>query len=360
MSEGKVKQLALKNVTVDPKCQSRADGLDEATVAEYVEALAGGAEFPPLVVYHDTAGTNWLSEGFHRFEAYTRHGAKAVPVEMRPGNREAAILNSVGSNAAHGLKRTNKDKRHCVALVLELHPDWTSGRIAEAVGVSNRFVEDIREPSVVNGSQLTRVGKDGKKYPAKKKPKSGQLSSDDSSPPAPSDATSAQESKPDDVTSEASTNAPAENAAPESAGDPFAVPGKEADPEDPPLDGRFMPNADEARGFAAKFRSWVHRMRAVRTEMRQALDRAHVLHKRIDGGDFDAKLGELIETLDINVPGHACPPCCGTGTEDGARCKYCDGYGVVDSHHHAGLKARWKRTSARHAELVAAAERGAA
>ena len=75
--------------------------------------------------------------------------------------------------------------------------------------------------------------------------------------------------------------------------------------------------------------------------------------RRIDSGRFDASLGELIETLDSNIPAHACPCCCGTG-DDGGVCKFCDGYGVVDKGHHAGLKARWKKTAGRLAELAAA------
>lgn len=129
------------------------------------------------------------------------------------------------------------------------------------------------------------------------------------------------------------------------------------DPDDPPADPRFMPNAEGAAALAEQFRNWVARLRSVRTEMTKALsDREHVLHKRIDFGNFDASLGELVETLDKNVPAHVCPPCCGTGTDEGRTCKYCDGYGVVDAHHHDGLKARWKHTRARFAQLSAGKE----
>ena len=75
--------------------------------------------------------------------------------------------------------------------------------------------------------------------------------------------------------------------------------------------------------------------------------------RRIDLGHTDAALSEMIETIDRNIPEHVCPTCCGTGTDaDSKPDKYCDGYGVVDKHHHAGLKARWKDTRARYEALL--------
>lgn len=130
----------------------------------------------------------------------------------------------------------------------------------------------------------------------------------------------------------------------------------ESDPENPEFDPRFMPNAAEASAFADQFRNWVARLRAVRTELRKALpDRNHAIANRIDAGGFDAALGDLVETLDKNVPECVCPVCVGTGTADERRCQFCDGYGIVDRHHHAGLKAKWKHTRARLEQLKEAA-----
>lgn len=126
------------------------------------------------------------------------------------------------------------------------------------------------------------------------------------------------------------------------------------DAEDPAPDQRFMPNAAEAAALSDQFRNWIARIRAVRTEMRKALpDREHVIAARIDFGGFDAQLTELVDTLDRNIPEHVCPVCCGTGaTEEGAACKFCDGYGIVDKGHHDGLKAKWKHTRARFEQLA--------
>ncbi|MFO0796341.1 MAG: hypothetical protein U0804_02625 [Gemmataceae bacterium] len=133
---------------------------------------------------------------------------------------------------------------------------------------------------------------------------------------------------------------------------------KPAEPENPPLDTRFMPGAARAVMLAEKFRVWKAQVVALRTAVRKEFpDRNEVMARRIDArGQFDAALTDLAETLDRNIPEHVCPDCCGTGApEAGGVCKFCDGFGVVDRHHHGGLKARWKQTAPRLAALLAAA-----
>lgn len=139
--------------------------------------------------------------------------------------------------------------------------------------------------------------------------------------------------------------------------DPFAAKGKVADPDDPPLDPALMPNAAEAGELAAGFRNLAARLRAVVADLDRAFpDRGHVVGRRIDAPAMAAGLREYAETLDRNRPEHACPACCGTGTDEGgAACKFCDGYGVIDAAHHAGLKGRWKQTRGRLAALEEAA-----
>lgn len=139
--------------------------------------------------------------------------------------------------------------------------------------------------------------------------------------------------------------------------DETPAPAPQGDVENPPLDPRFMPNAEEAADLAGQFQNWVARLRAFKAELRAALGDDHVVGRRIDVADMLAQVGQMVETLDKNVPDCVCPACCGTGSdESGAGCKFCDGYGVVDRHHHAGLKATWKHTRARLAALTAAAE----
>ena len=172
------KSLSIDLIITDAGTQMRA-GTRLETVKEY-EQLFTGKKWPfddPLVVF--TNGESyWLADGFHRFEAAQRAGRASVSCDIRKGTLQDAQNFALGANAKHGLRRSNDDKRFCVnaALSMERWQDKSNAMVAEACGVSDRFVAKIRkeiEASTPNGSELNstatrkkptkRVGKDGKK-----------------------------------------------------------------------------------------------------------------------------------------------------------------------------------------------------
>jgi hypothetical protein len=46
-------------------------------------------------------------------------GLAKISADVREGSRRDAILYAVGANASHGLKRTNRDKRNAVRVLLK-------------------------------------------------------------------------------------------------------------------------------------------------------------------------------------------------------------------------------------------------
>lgn len=136
-----IETIPLDCIRADGSINPRAGGCDPLTVEEYTVAWESGAEFPPLVVYRDEDGTTWLSEGFHRLEAARlAEGIEAVACEVREGGKREALLNAVGSNATHGRRRTNEDKRRAVELVLGLKEKLSNRKIAELCAVSHELV----------------------------------------------------------------------------------------------------------------------------------------------------------------------------------------------------------------------------
>lgn len=161
-------RLPLAKITRDLALNCRAEGVNEATAAEYAEALANGAKLPPIVVFKD-GETYRLADGFHRCRAHELAGKAEIEAEVRHGGEREARLHSVGCNAAHGLRRTSADKRRAVEVLL-LDPEWTkkSDRwIADACGVSDPFVGKLRA-QVLTVSTGTREGRDGKQQSATK------------------------------------------------------------------------------------------------------------------------------------------------------------------------------------------------
>lgn len=142
--------LELRQVRIDGGTQTRAQ-LDEPTIAEYAEALAAGASFPPAVVFFDGAAY-WLADGFHRVEAHRRAGRTAIAVEVRQGTRRDAVLYSAGANATHGLRRTAADRRRAVETLLrdEGWSQWSNRELAQRARVPESLVRALRDHAVAD------------------------------------------------------------------------------------------------------------------------------------------------------------------------------------------------------------------
>lgn len=148
--------IPIDQIRTDGGTQSRA-AINEATVAEYAEAMADpNTVFPPLTVYFD-GRDYWLADGFHRLEAGRRIGRVEMPADVRQGDRRRAILHSVAANSAHGLRRSNEDKRRAVLTLLEDDEwsRWSDRAIAEACRVSVDLVQAVRTGLTIGRPQVS-------------------------------------------------------------------------------------------------------------------------------------------------------------------------------------------------------------
>lgn len=139
-----VKRLPLDSIRTDGDTQAR-EAMKPDVVAEYAEAIRAGAKFPPIITFHD--GTDyWPGDGFHRHAGHRAAGRKFIRAEVRPGTQRDAVLYAVGANAAHGLRRTNDDKRRAVGMLLgdKEWTGWSDREIARRCGVDNGFVSRLR------------------------------------------------------------------------------------------------------------------------------------------------------------------------------------------------------------------------
>lgn len=145
--------IKIESIRIDGGTQPRT-AIDEGVVGEYAEALAAGAVFPPVVVFNDGAN-RWLADGFHRLHAHRKAGRPSIEADERVGGQRDAILYSVGANGAHGLRRTNDDKRKAVGTLLAdaEWATWSDRQIADACGVSHPLVAKIRSSLETDSSE---------------------------------------------------------------------------------------------------------------------------------------------------------------------------------------------------------------
>lgn len=146
----KVRAISLEQINIDGGTQQRA-AIDQEHVEELAEVLKAGVELPPGRVYQD-GSTYWLSRGFHRYHAHRTAGRSSMSVEVYSGTLRDAILDAVGDNADHGLKRSNADKRKAVLTLLkdEKWGAWSDNEIARRCHVSPPLVAKLREALTIN------------------------------------------------------------------------------------------------------------------------------------------------------------------------------------------------------------------
>lgn len=157
--------LRIADIRTDGGTQPRAQ-LDMMTLIEYAEAMQNGAAFPPVTVYYD-GDAYWLADGFHRLHAAQDAKRDTIAADVKQGTRRDAVLYSVGANAAHGLRRTNADKRRAVETLLADSEwrQWSDAEIARKCFVTHPFVGKMRTeiaPTCNDYKSSIRKGADGR------------------------------------------------------------------------------------------------------------------------------------------------------------------------------------------------------
>ena len=133
--------VTLDRIVLDAGTQMR-EQVNEAVIADYIEALDA---LPPIRVMRVGKSRLVLVDGFHRFYAHKRAGRDSITVEViGQGTIEDAQYEAARSNAKHGLRRSNADKRLAVLAVLGLKPHLSDREIASHVGVSHPLVGTVR------------------------------------------------------------------------------------------------------------------------------------------------------------------------------------------------------------------------
>ena len=178
-----IQQVPLTSILTDAACQARVK-IRPSVVRDYRRAMAeqireGGLRFPPIVLFTDGLHY-WLADGFHRILAARDAGLSEFPADVRPGTERDALLFSISSNGAHGLPRTNADKRKAVTLLLAdaEWSQWSDIEIARRCQVSQLFVTRLRRSAsylgdkmgprrVKRGAYEMRARKNGSQTPAR-------------------------------------------------------------------------------------------------------------------------------------------------------------------------------------------------
>jgi hypothetical protein len=155
--------MRLAALVLDQRAQPRA-ALNWTIIGEYADEVRAGAPFPAVVAF-GTEDRAWVGDGWHRTHAHIQAEVDEIEVDLRPGGLTEAVWYSIGANAAHGLRRTNDDKRRAVTRALELAPDMSDSAIARHCGVHHSTVATVRsalEATCEISKSEERLGADGR------------------------------------------------------------------------------------------------------------------------------------------------------------------------------------------------------
>jgi hypothetical protein len=148
-SGGNIVMVSLDRIPAEVGAQARVKIRGEV-VRHYAAAMTaqqaeGGVRFPPVVLFTDGQQL-WLADGWHRVLAARRAGLTEIAADVRPGTERDALLHSVSANSAHGLPRTNADKRKAVSLLLadSEWSQWSDREIGRHCQVDHTVVGRMR------------------------------------------------------------------------------------------------------------------------------------------------------------------------------------------------------------------------
>ena len=167
--------IALSDIR-DGGAQMRVE-MNPEVVREYADDMAAGAVFPLVEVYYD-GSIYWLAEGYHRVAAARLLERETIDAEVLDGGERDAILRGIGSNASHGLRRTQADKRRAVERLLhdEEWGKWSDRKIATVAKVDHKTVGKVRH-DLLGGEFPTPARQNGEipRTNGKPKPTSGSV-----------------------------------------------------------------------------------------------------------------------------------------------------------------------------------------
>lgn len=161
-----MKSILISQISLERSPFVRAAVNSEA-VQDYAELYRSGTMREEPVVFVDEAGEILLADGRHRIEAAQLAGMDSIKCQVERGGFSEALKWALTANSAHGLRRTNADKKVCVIEALKEWPRLSNPQVAELCAVTDRYVTTVRrelESSKDIPKTTSRICSDGRTY----------------------------------------------------------------------------------------------------------------------------------------------------------------------------------------------------
>lgn len=181
-SKPQSKLLDPNDIETTAGTQPRAS-IEQKKIDDFAQDMRNGDLFPQLIVFAEKGSERYiLADGFTRLAAHIAvQPSKPIAVEVREGTIFDAKLYAARANAEHGNRRTDKDIRHAISMLLT-DPNtqkpgsaWADTVIADKVKCHRTTVAKVREKLIIDGDIDGTVEREhvrkGKKVSKKAPPK---------------------------------------------------------------------------------------------------------------------------------------------------------------------------------------------
>lgn len=146
------KTLSISKINLDPAIQIRQSN-HEQTIRRYMDCFEN---LPPIEVF-DTPKGMFVADGFQRLAAAMRLGRSAIEANIHQGSYEEAAEFAAVANTRSGDPLTAEERDDAIRRLHGFHGDWTQGKIAEVMSVSQRTVSRVLSASKVKRDLVGRV-----------------------------------------------------------------------------------------------------------------------------------------------------------------------------------------------------------
>lgn len=166
----KSKLVFLEEVALEKSPMVRAD-LRPEVIEEYAAIYRRDKHrLPPIELFLNKDDKHYLvGDGMHRLQAMRSLTFKAAQCNVHEGGFEDALKFALMANEAHGIRRSQADKRRCIEEAIKQWPKCSNVQIAKLAAVDDHTVKSVRdwlESQGVVKEEPIREGRDGKKRAA--------------------------------------------------------------------------------------------------------------------------------------------------------------------------------------------------
>lgn len=151
----KKKTVSTSLLRLDDRLQCR-ESIPEGILKEYEDGWRDKVAFPPVQVF-EVDGELYVTDGFCRVVAAQNVGKSRIEAVIAKGTWKDALRAACGANSQHGLRRTVADKRKAANLAISEFPDESSRVLAEMVGVSHRYILNLRGQAATTDKLVSEV-----------------------------------------------------------------------------------------------------------------------------------------------------------------------------------------------------------